>query len=126
MILKLTEVIKLLKVLTISEGVELIKEMEKVFGINHSLPIGIAQDDTETKKEKDGEKLEFTLILESFPTDKKISVLKVIRTLTSLGLREVKELVESVPKIVKEKLTKEMAETAKKLIEDAGGVVSLK
>ena len=71
------------------------------------------------------EKTQFNVMLDEVPADKKIAVLKVVRTLTGLGLKEAKELVESTPKIVQEAVSKDTAEDAKKQIEDAGGKVSL-
>jgi large subunit ribosomal protein L7/L12 len=72
------------------------------------------------------EKTEFNLMLDEVPADKKIAILKVVRGLTGLGLKEAKELVESAPKQIQEGLAKDAAEDAKKQIEDAGGKVSLK
>jgi large subunit ribosomal protein L7/L12 len=72
------------------------------------------------------EQTEFDVILESVPADKKIAVLKVVRELTGLGLKEAKDLVESAPKSVKEAIAKDAAEAAKKQIEDAGGKVTVK
>ena len=71
------------------------------------------------------EKTEFNVMLDEVPADKKIAILKVVRTLTGLGLKEAKELVESAPKQVQEGLAKDAAEEAKKQIEAAGGKVSL-
>jgi large subunit ribosomal protein L7/L12 len=71
------------------------------------------------------EKTEFNLMLDEVPADKKIAVLKVVRGLTGLGLKEAKELVESAPKQIQEGLAKDAAEDAKKQIEDAGGKASL-
>ena len=65
-------------------------------------------------------------MLDEFPADKKIAVLKIVRSLTGLGLKEAKELVESAPKLVQEGVAKEAAEDAKKQIESVGGKVSLK
>jgi large subunit ribosomal protein L7/L12 len=72
------------------------------------------------------EKTEFDVILDEVPADKKIAVLKAVRELTGLGLKEAKDLVESTPKAVKEAVAKEAAEEAKKAIEAAGGKVSIK
>ena len=72
------------------------------------------------------EKTEFTVVLDSFPADKKIAVLKVVRNATGLGLKEAKEMVESAPKEIQENLPKAAAEELKGQIEEAGGVVSLK
>jgi large subunit ribosomal protein L7/L12 len=72
------------------------------------------------------EKTEFDLMLDEVPADKKIAVLKVVRGITGLGLKEAKELVESAPKVLQEGIAKDAAEEAKKQIEDAGGKASLK
>jgi len=71
-------------------------------------------------------KTEFDLVLEEVPADKKIAVLKVVRGITGLGLKEAKDLVESAPKSIKEGASKEDAEAAKKELEEAGAKVSLK
>lgn len=72
------------------------------------------------------EKTEFDVIIQEVPTAKRITVIKAVRSITSLGLKEAKDLIESVPKIVSEGLTKEKAEEAKKLLEDAGAAVTIK
>ena len=72
------------------------------------------------------EQTEFELILENVPADKKIAILKVVRSVTGLGLKEAKDLVESAPKTIKEALPKAEAEDIKKQIEEAGGKVALK
>jgi len=71
-------------------------------------------------------KTEFTVVLESVPADKKIAILKVVRTLTNLGLKEAKDLVESAPKAVQENIAKDAAESAKKQLEEAGAKITLK
>ena len=71
------------------------------------------------------EKTEFNVMLDAVPADKKIAVLKVVRSLTGLGLKEAKELVESAPKQVQESVSKDAAENAKKQLEEAGAKVSL-
>jgi large subunit ribosomal protein L7/L12 len=76
--------------------------------------------------EPEEEKTEFDVVLEEVPADKKIAVLKVVRTLTGLGLKEAKDLVESTPKAVKEAISKGDAEAAKKELEEAGGKVAIK
>ena len=76
--------------------------------------------------EPEEEKTEFDVVLEEVPADKKIAILKVVRTLTGLGLKEAKEMVESAPKAVKEAVAKDAAEEAKKQLEDAGAKVSVK
>ncbi|MFM6280019.1 MAG: 50S ribosomal protein L7/L12, partial [Dolichospermum sp.] len=72
------------------------------------------------------EKTEFDAILDSVPADKKIAVLKIVREITGLGLKEAKDLVEAAPKAVKEGVAKEAAQDIKKRIEEAGGVVTIK
>ena len=72
------------------------------------------------------EKTEFDVSLDEVPKDKKIPILKVVRSVTELGLKEAKELVENTPKIIKEGFTKAAAEETKKTLEDAGAVVTLK
>lgn len=72
------------------------------------------------------EKTEFDVIIEEVPTAKRITVIKVIRSLTSLGLKEAKDLIESLPKTISEAVSKERSEEIKKLLEDAGAKVSIK
>jgi large subunit ribosomal protein L7/L12 len=126
MVKKIEEIISQLKVLTLLEASELVTKIEETFGVNASSINEVADASTDSNKtiEKE-EKTQFNLILEEVPTDKKISILKVVRGLTGLGLKEVKELVESAPKQIQEGLNKESAELAKKQIEEAGGKVSL-
>jgi large subunit ribosomal protein L7/L12 len=121
-------IINSLRILSLLEIKEIVQQIENLFGIDKfmSLESANVKLNTQDKKEEIIEKTEFNLILEEVPADKKIAVLKVIRTLTNLGLKEVKELVESAPKIVKENLIKELAELGKKQIEEAGGKASLK
>ncbi|MCS7045423.1 MAG: 50S ribosomal protein L7/L12 [Gemmataceae bacterium] len=76
--------------------------------------------------EKPAEKTEFTVVLEGFDAAKKINVIKVIREITGLGLKEAKDLVEGAPKAVKENISKEEAEKLKKQLEDGGAKVALK
>jgi large subunit ribosomal protein L7/L12 len=121
------ELIESLKSLSLEDILEIVKNFETSFGIeNFKFSPSTGSSVTKEKTEQIIEKTEFNLILEEVPADKKIAILKVIRTLTNLGLKEVKELVESAPKIVKENLSKEVAELAKKQIEEAGGKASLK
>jgi large subunit ribosomal protein L7/L12 len=72
------------------------------------------------------EKTEFDLVLEEVPADKKIAILKIVRTLTGLGLKEAKDLVEAAPKTVKEGASKDDVDAAKKQLEEAGAKVSIK
>lgn len=124
---KITQIVEELKTLTLLEASELVAAIEETFGVDASASIGgnIVMAAAPAAVEEVEEKTEFNVMLDEVPADKKIAVLKVVRTLTGLGLKEAKELVESTPKVVQEALGKEAAEDAKKQIEDAGGKVSL-
>lgn len=129
MVNKIEEILEKLKELTLIEANDLINKMEKTFGIDLSVNnnnVPVVKIDNNIKTEEIIEKTSFDLILEEVPSDKKIAILKVIRTLTNLGLKEAKDLVESAPKQVKEKVSKEIADSGKKLIEEAGGKASVK
>ena len=123
---KIDQIVEDLKTLTLLEASELVTKIEETFGVDASASVGggmvmaapIAAEEVE-------EKSEYNLILDEVPADKKIAVLKVVRSLTGLGLKEAKELVESAPKQVQEGLAKDAGEDAKKQIEDAGGKASL-
>lgn len=81
---------------------------------------------TKTEDQTVEEKTEFDVIIQDVPTAKRITVIKVVRSLTSLGLKEAKDLIESVPKAISEGISKEKAEEAKKLLEEAGASVIIK
>jgi large subunit ribosomal protein L7/L12 len=132
---KTDEILEQLKSLTLLEASELVKQIEEAFGVDASAPAGggmmmmapgMAPGAAAAPAEEEEEKTEFDVVLEEVPADKKIAVLKAVRELTGLGLKEAKELVESVPKAIKEGIAKEVAEEAKKAIEEAGGKVSVK
>ena len=123
---RITKIVEELKELTLLEASELVSQIEETFGVDASASVGgPAMVMAAAPAEEVEEKTEFTVMLDEVPADKKIAVLKVVRTLTGLGLKEAKELVESAPKQVQEGLAKEAAEDAKKQIETAGGKVSL-
>jgi len=123
---RITKIVEELKELTLLEASELVSQIEETFGVDASASVGgPAMVMAAAPAEEAEEKTEFTVMLDEVPADKKIAVLKVVRTLTGLGLKEAKELVESAPKQVQEGLAKEAAEDAKKQIETAGGKVSL-
>jgi large subunit ribosomal protein L7/L12 len=116
-----------LKTLSLLEAAELVKQIEEAFGVSAAAPAGGMMMAAPTAAaEPVEEQTEFNVVLEEVPADKKIAVLKVVRTLTGLGLKEAKDLVESTPKAVKEAVSKGDAETAKKELEEAGGKVSIK
>jgi large subunit ribosomal protein L7/L12 len=121
------QILEQLKTLSLLEAAELVKQIEEAFGVSAAAPMGgmmIAPSAAAAEPEE--EKTEFDVILEEVPADKKIAVLKVVRTLTGLGLKEAKDLVESTPKAVKEAISKGDAEAAKKELEEAGGKVAIK
>ena len=123
---KITQIVEELKTLTLLEASELVTAIEETFGVDASASGGgVMMAAAPAAAEEVEEKTEFTVMLDEVPADKKIAVLKVVRTLTGLGLKEAKDLVESAPKMVQEALGKDAAEDAKKQIEDAGGKVSL-
>lgn len=123
---KIDQIVEDLKTLTLLEASELVSKIEETFGVDASASVGgPAMVMAATAAEEVEEKTEFTVMLDEVPADKKIAILKVVRGLTGLGLKEAKELVESAPKQVQEGISKDAAEDAKKQIEDAGGKVSL-
>jgi large subunit ribosomal protein L7/L12 len=114
---KVDEIIEQLKGLTLLEAAELVKQIETTFNVTASASVGavsIAAPSASGAAQEVEEKTEFDLILEEVPADKKIAVLKVVRTLTGLGLKEAKDLVESTPKNIKEGASKDDVEAAKK------------
>ena len=125
---KIDQIVEDLKTLTLLEASELVTKIEETFGVDASASVGggIVMAAAPAAVEEVEEKTEFDLVLEEVPKDKKIAILKIVRSLTGLGLKEAKELVESAPKQIQEGLAKDAAEEAKKQIEDAGGKVSLK
>lgn len=106
---------------------ELIKDIEDKFGVTAAAPVAVAAAPAAggAAAEATEEKSEFDVVLES-PGDKKIQVIKVVRAITNLGLKEAKDLVDSAPKAIKEGISKAEAEDIQKQIEEAGGVVNLK
>ncbi|MEB3313018.1 MAG: 50S ribosomal protein L7/L12 [Cyanobacteriota bacterium] len=133
---KTDEILEQLKSLSLLEASELVKQIEEAFGVDASASGGggmmmmapgmMAGGGAAAAAEPEEEKTEFDVVLEDVPADKKIAVLKVVRTLTGLGLKEAKELVESTPKAVKEGVAKDDAEAAKKELEEAGAKVAVK
>lgn len=123
---KINQIVEELKTLTLLEAADLVAKIEETFGVDASAVSGGTMVMTAAAPvDEVEEKTEFNLMLDEVPGDKKIAVLKVVRSLTGLGLKEAKELVESAPKMVQEGIPKTSAEEAKKQIEDAGGKASL-
>ncbi|MGF1603519.1 MAG: 50S ribosomal protein L7/L12 [Thermosynechococcaceae cyanobacterium] len=122
------EILEKLKSLTLLEAADLVKEIEEAFGVSAAAPAGgmMMAAPTGAPAEAAEEQTEFDVVLEEVPSDKKIAILKVVRSLTGLGLKEAKEIVESAPKAIKEAASKDDAEEAKKSLEEAGAKVALK
>jgi len=116
-----------IKNMTVLELSEFVKELEEEFGVSAAAPMAVgavaAAGGAEAAPQE--EKTEFDVVLTAFG-DKKIQVIKAVRELTGLGLKEAKDLVEGVPKPVKEGISKEDAEAARKKLEEAGGTAEVK
>jgi large subunit ribosomal protein L7/L12 len=121
-------ILEQLKTLSLLEAAELVKQIEEAFGVSAAAPVGVAMAAAPgAAAEEAVEQTEFNVVLESLADDsKKISVLKVVRAITGLGLKEAKDLVEAAPKDVLTGVPKAAAEDAKKQIEEAGGKVAIK
>lgn len=129
---KTDEILEQLKSLSLLEASELVSQIEEAFGVSAAapaggmmMPMGMPGAPGAAAEEAE-EKTEFDAILDEFPADKKIAVLKVVRTITGLGLKEAKDLVEGAPKAIKEGVAKEAAEDIKKQLEEAGAKVTVK
>ena len=125
---KIDQIVEDLKTLTLLEASELVTKIEETFGVDASASLGggMVMAAAPVAAEEIEEKTEFDVVLEEVTKAKKIAVLKVVRSITGLGLKEAKELVESAPKQIQEGVAKDAAEDIKKQIEDAGGTVALK
>ncbi|MBN1620140.1 50S ribosomal protein L7/L12 [candidate division WOR-3 bacterium] len=121
------QILELVKGLTVMELSELIKEMETVFGVSAAAPVVqmAAGSVSAQAAEEQEEKTEFDVILKEYG-DKKIPVIKEVRAITGLGLKEAKDLVESIPAKIKEQVSKKEADEMKKQLESAGAVVEIK
>ena len=120
------EILDSISKMTILEVVELISDMEKKFGVTAAAPVAAAAGPAAAAAAPVEEKTEFTVVLKEYPADKKVSVIKVIRELTGLGLKEAKDLVEGAPQTVKEGVNKADSDAMKKKLEDAGAKVEIK
>ena len=112
--------------LTLLEAAELVKAMEEKFGVSAAAPVAVAAVAAAPAEAAAEEASEVNVILASVPADKKIAVLKEVRAITGLGLKEAKDLVDGAPKAVKEGVKKEDAEAIKKQLEAAGATVEIK
>ena len=121
------EILEKLKTLSLLEASELVSQIEEAFGVSAAAPVAIAGGGGgAAAAEEAEEKTEFDVVLDEVPGDKKIAILKAVRSMTGLGLKEAKGMVESAPVTVKEAVAKEAAEEAKKTLEDAGAKVTVK
>lgn len=118
------EIIEALKEMTLLEASELVKAIEETFGVSAAAPVAVAAGPAAPAEEVE-EKTNFDVVLEGYG-ENKIAVIKVVRQLTSLGLKEAKEVVENAPKAILEGAKKEDAEAAKEQLEAAGAAVTLK
>ncbi len=113
--------------LSVLELSELVKELEEKFGVTAAAPVGVAVAASGAAAAPAGEeKTEFDVVLTGAPADKKIQAIKVVREITGLGLKEAKDLVEGVPKPVKEGASKEEAEAIQKKLQEVGATVEVK
>jgi len=131
---KTDEILEQLKTLSLLEASELVKQIEEAFGVDASAAAGGGMmmmaapgaGGVAAPAEEVVEQTEFDVVLEEVPADKKIAILKVVRALTGLGLKEAKDMVEAAPKAVKEGIAKPDAEDAKKQLEEVGAKVTVK
>ena len=122
------EVLDAIAKMSVMEVVELIADMEKKFGVTAAAPVAMAAGPAAGGAAAAAveEQTEFTITLKEYPADKKVTVIKVIREITGLGLKEAKDLVEGVPSTVKEAVSKADSDGMKKKLEDAGAKVEIK
>ena len=122
---KITNILEEIKSLTIIELADLVKAVEEEFGVSAAAPVGVAVAAGAAAAPAAEEKTEFDVVLKSFGA-KKLDVIKAVREITGLGLKEAKEMVEGAPKTVKEGVSKDEAESVKKALEEAGAEVEVK
>ena len=120
------EILDAISNMTVMQVVELISDMEKKFGVTAAAPVAAAAGPAAAAAPAAEAQTEFTVILKEYPADKKVGVIKVIRELTGLGLKEAKDLVEGVPSTVKEGVNKADSDGMKKKLEEAGAKVEIK
>ena len=121
------EILNAISSMSVMQVVELISDMEKKFGVTAAAPVAMAMAAAPgAAAAVVEEQTEFTVLLKEYPADKKVGVIKVVRELTGLGLKEAKDLVEAAPSTVKEGVTKADAESMKKKLEEAAAKVEIK
>ncbi len=121
------EVVSFIEGMTVLELSELVKELEEKFGVSAAAPVAVASAASTSAEAavQAEEKTEFDVILTGFG-DQKIQVIKVVRAITGLGLKEAKDMVEGIPKPIKEAVSKDEVADIKKKIEEVGGTVEIK
>jgi len=120
------QLIEAIKGMTVLELSEMVKALEEEFGVSAAAPVAVAAAPAAGEAAAPAEEqTQFDVVLAAFG-DQKIQVIKVVRALTGLGLKEAKDVVEGAPKAIKEGVTKDEAEDAKKQLEDAGATVEIK
>ena len=122
---KITNILEEIKTLTILELADLVKAVEEEFGVSAAAPVGVVAVAGGAAAPAAEEKTEFDVVLKSFGA-KKLDVIKAVREITGLGLKEAKDLVEGCPKAIKEGVSKEEAEALKKQLEEGGATVEIK
>ena len=122
------EILDAISNMSILQVVELIADMEKKFGVTAAAPVAVAAAGAGAAAPAAAveEQTEFAVTLKEYPADKKVTVIKVIREITGLGLKEAKDLVEGVPALVKEGVSKADVDSIKKKLEEAGAKVEVK
>ena len=120
------EILDAISKMSVMEVVELISDMEKKFGVTAAAPVAAAAGPAAAAAPAAEAQTEFTVLLKEYPADKKVGVIKVIRELTGLGLKEAKDLVEGIPSLVKEGVNKADSDSMKKKLEEAGAKVEIK
>ncbi len=123
------EILDAISKMSVIDVVELISEMQKKFGVTAAAPVAMAAGPAAgggAAAAPAEEQIEFTVTLKEYPADKKVTVIKVIREITGLGLKEAKDLVEGVPSTVKESIPKADVEVIKKKLEETGAKIEVK
>jgi large subunit ribosomal protein L7/L12 len=122
----INKLVETLSKLSVLEMAELKKALEEKWDVKAQAAAPVAQAAAPAAAEAAPESTEFNITLEAPPADKKIAIIKVVRVITGLGLKEAKDIVEGAPKVIKESASKNEADEIKKKIEEAGGKVTLK
>ncbi len=120
------EIVDAIAKLSVMDVVDLIADLEKKFGVTAAAPVAAAAAASAAPAAAVEEQTEFSVTLTEYPADKKVTVIKVVREITGLGLKEAKDLVEGVPALIKDAVAKADVDAIKKKLEDAGAKVAVK